>query len=320
MRAWVRRWASGRRARRWVAAFCLFVLTALAVDYFAYPYGSLLGGRSSNRGENGLWLRYTWYFSQYSRVEVVELGQRLAREQVRYAYFHVRSVLVDGRLKYRHAESADFNRRLHEADPKICSIAWVYVDGSVDLSNETVRRQMAEEASWLVHTCGFDGVQWDYEPCHSGDAGLLRLLEATRAALPGAFLSVATPTWFPWPVSGAGWTEEYFGEVGKRCDQIAVMCYDTGFVTPRSYAWLVGQQAERVPRAAGKCQVLLGLPTYEAGGRSHNPRAENLKIGLKAVRESDGVAGIALFADYTTDAAEWAWYERAWLGGEGVSR
>lgn len=310
----VRGWAAGRRARRWVAAFCLLVSTALVVDYFAYPYGNLLGGRSYNQGENGLWLRYTWYFGQHSAAEVVGLGERLKREQIRYAYFHVRSVLADGRLRYRHAEAADLNRRLHDMDPQLRSIAWVYVDGGVDLSQEAVRGRMVEEASWLVRLGGFDGVQWDYEPCRNGDAGFLRLLEATRAALPGAFLSVAAPTWFPWPVSGAGWSEDYFGQVGKRCDQIAVMCYDTGFVTPRSYAWLVGRQAARLPRATGKCQILLGLPTYEAGGRSHNPRAENLKIGLKAVRESGGVAGIALFADYTTDAGEWAWYERAWLG------
>jgi hypothetical protein len=58
---------------------------------------------------------------------------------------------------------------------------------------------------------------------------------------------------------------------------------------------------------------LLGLPTYHDGGGSHHPRAENLRIALKAVREANGVAGVALFADYTTDEAEWAWYERAWL-------
>lgn len=303
-----------RKGRRWVAGVCLLAAILSVIDYFGYPYGDALGGRSYSRGENGLWLRYTWYFGQHSETEDRELGRRLAWEQIRYAYFHVRSMLSDGRLKFRHPESVGLNRVLHEADPAICSVAWIYVDGSVDLTKEAIRRQMADEASWLVHTCGFDGVQWDYEPCPSGDEGFLKLLEATRGALPTAFISVAAPTWFPWPFGGQGWQESYFGEVGERCDQVAVMCYDTGFITPRAYSWLVGQQAMRIPRAAGKCQVLLGLPTYEAGGLSHNPRAENLRIALKAVRESGGVGGVALFADYTTDASEWEWYDRAWLG------
>jgi len=90
------------------------------------------------------------------------------------------------------------------------------------------------------------------------------------------------------------------------------MCYDTGFVLPRSYEWLVRRQAELIPRAA-RCEVLLGLPTYERGGPSHNPRAENLKIALKACRNSRGFSGVSLFADYTTDSSEWSWFQRAWL-------
>jgi spore germination protein YaaH len=197
--------------------------------------------------------------------------------------------------------------------PEVLPIAWIYVDGSVHLDEKAVRTKMIEEARWLVDTCGFRGIQWDYEPCDSGDKGLLALLEETRATLSQAHLSVAAPLWYPWPLGSVGWSEDYFRAVGKRCDQIAVMCYDTGFYTPHSYAWLVGEQAKRLPKAAAPAQVILGLPTYGPGLTSHNPRAENLKIALKAVREAPAVAGIALFADYTTDNEEWRWYERAWL-------
>lgn len=290
------------------------ILAALfLVDYWAYPYSSDLGGRSHNKGENGLWLRYTWYFGEKSDADIVELARDLTHRHIRYAYFHVRFIRKDGSLNFRKSESLTLTSRLRMVAPRVRPIAWVYVDGSVDLGDRTVRARMIKEATWLVQTCAFDGVQWDYEPCTSGNQGFLKLLEETRSALPRAHLSVASPVWYPWPLTSIGWTEQYFSEVGKRCDQIAVMCYDTGFYTPRSYAWLVREQAARLPKAAAPAQVILGLPTYGAGFRSHNPRAENIRIALKAVREGPPVPGVALFADYTTDSEEWAWFEKAWL-------
>jgi hypothetical protein len=302
----------------------VFITALLLIDYFAYPYGGALGGKSSNQGRNGLWIRYPWYFGEHSPAEALELANKLEKEQIRYAYFHVRFITKTGELKFRHPEAAKLTDSIHKVAPSVRLLAWVYIDGSVRVSDPKVRSKMVGEANWLIETCGFDGIQWDYEPCPDGDKGFLALLEDTRAswlAPPGArkpsqeskpILSVAAPPWFPWPFSGFGWSESYFAEVGKRCDQIAVMCYDTGFFLPRSYAWLVREQAARIPKAAN-CEVLLGLATYEDGLRSHNPRAENLKIGLKAARESNGFDGVAIFADYTTDEAEWRWYEQAWL-------
>lgn len=306
-----------QKRRKWprrIAIALVLILALSAVDYFGYPYGNALSGKSFDQGENGLWLRYTWYFGSHSSSEVDELCRRLTREQMRYAYFHVRFVQKDGHLRFHYPKSAQLTQQVHRAASGVKAIAWIYVDGDVPIGEPRIRAQMVGEAKWLVVTCGFDGIQWDFEPCPDGSKSFLALLDDTRSALPKAFLSVDAPTWFPWPAGGFGWSETYFGEVGKRCDQIAVMCYDTGFVLPRSYAWLVGQQAERIPKDAPMCQVLLGLPAYEDGGRSHNPRAENLQIALKAVRESGGVAGISLFADYTMDESKWAWYERAWLG------
>jgi hypothetical protein len=294
-------------------AFLVLLISLVTGDYFGYPYGRWLSGRSFNIGRNGLWLRYTWYFGEHSKPEVEAMAQRLDREQISYAFFHVRSIDRDGHLRFRHPESRLLTQTLRKTAPAVHPIAWIYVDGSVPIAQPRVRSAMSEEAKWLVAQCGFSGVQWDYEPCQDGDPSFLLLLDETRAALPRTFISVAAPTWFPWPLTGFGWSEAYFGEVGKRCDQVAVMCYDTGFVLPRSYAGLVSAQAERLPKAVGHCELLLGLPTYERGGSSHNPRAENLKIALKAVREGKPITGIALFADYTTDDAEWAWYDRAWL-------
>lgn len=189
-----------------------------------------------------------------------------------------------------------------------------------------MRKTMVSEAVWLVRKRGFDGVQWDYEICPDADSGFLLLLKETRAALPsGAILGAAVPMWMPVPFSRWGWSDEYPGKVAARCDQMAVMCYDSGFWLPRSYAWLVHRRAIHATQAASarnpRCRILLGLPTYGAAGLSHNPRAENVRNALKGAREGfadsqckrDTLAGAALFADYTTDSDEWSTWDSLWL-------
>ena len=53
------------RRRRWLLAGICMLLLLLLGDYFLYPLLAPMAGSRLNRGENGLWLRYTWYFGQY---------------------------------------------------------------------------------------------------------------------------------------------------------------------------------------------------------------------------------------------------------------
>jgi len=305
----------------------------LAIDYYGYPYGSFTNRPTANRGENGLWLRYTWYFGQRSDEDLRSLAKRLEQNQTLYAYFHVRSIQKDGSLRFRYREHArKLTSSLHRDAPRAKLIAYAYAANRhgegpmVDLTNSAVRRRMAQEAAWLVRECGFDGVQWDYEMCSDGEPGFLDLLEDTRGAMPkGSILSLATPVWYPWPLGSLGWSEAYYSKVAQHCDQVSVMVYDSGFLLPRSYAWLAHQEAVHVTRSVAQgnptCRVLLGIPTYGKGFPSHNPRAENIGIALKGVREgladssadSSVFAGVAPFADYTTDEHEWSIYRKIWL-------
>jgi hypothetical protein len=255
---------------------------------------------------------------------------------MRYAYCHVRHIEPDGRLAFRYRENAQrLAGELHRHLPSLDVLAWVYVGndrggGAVDIADTAVRRQMIEEAVWLVTECGFDGIQWDYEICPSGDQAFLDLLRETRVALPeGKMLSACTPMWYPrpWP-RGYRWETDYFSQVAANCDQLAVMCYDSALYLPRAYVWLVRQQAARVTRAVARgdpdCRVLLGVPTYGRGGASHHARAENIRMALKGVRE--GLAGslapppsfngVSIFADYTTDPDEWRDYMKLWVEAE----
>jgi spore germination protein YaaH len=200
----------------------------------------------------------------------------------------------------------------------------------VDISSTAVRRVMVEEARWLVNECAFDGIQWDYEICPDGDPDLLSLLQETRAALPPSkTLSVSTPLWAPSLPRrfGHGWSDEYFAKIAANCDQIVVMGYDSGIALPTAYAAFMRDQVTHVVRAASvsgnsECRVLIGVPTYAHGGLSHNARAENITTALRGVRagyaklspgERIFFAGIAPFADYTTQDHEWTIYRRGWL-------
>jgi len=334
--------AERRRRKRRLLGRILFVLLALVLlDYALYPHLPAPQAASGNRGENGLWLRYPWYFGRHSDQEAVALARRLEAQEIRYAYFHVRHITRDGSLRYRYpAEARRLLAVLRREAPEVKPVAWIFAGNvhrapglaEVDLANPEVRRRMVREARWLVEKCGFEGVQWDYEICPSGDPHFLALLRETRAALPrraasGAppLLGAATALWLPHPLRHWGWSEGYMAQVAGECDQIAVMGYDSGMYLPRAYARLIGLQVVHATRAAtaagGRCRVLLGVPTYTRGGASHHAHAENLRVALKAVRSGlaardarpEAFAGVALFADYTTQPEEWRTYEDLWL-------
>jgi len=321
------------RWRWWVGGVGVILLLVL-LDYIAYPRWAPMGGRSGNRGENGLWIRYTWYFGQYQEADLARLAGRLRQGQVRYVYAHVRYLRANGELKFHFPASARrLTAGLHRVAPGVKVLAWIYVGGEgehppVNLADPTVRAKAVREADWLVRTCGFDGVQWDYEICHNGDPRLVPLLRDTRAALPpGSLLSVCTALWYPAPVlRWYGWSEDYFAQIAPECDQLAVMAYDSGIYLPRGYVALMRRQVVHATRAAARtnphCRVLIGVPTYREGGPAHHARAENLRLALKGVREGladpqtnlSTFAGIAPFAEYTTTVADWREVERDWIG------
>lgn len=297
---------------------------------------------SFNRGENGIWLRYRWYFGEHSDAERERLLKRLAGSQMRFAYFHVRSTDSQGKLIYRYPENARrLNESIHRYLPGVKSIAWVYVPSryevsgvgsedakgtktGVDLSDRVVRQNLVDEAIWLVDTCGFDGVQWDYEFFPDKEPDFPVLLKETRATLgKAAFISVASPMWYPGTLWG--WSADYFGVIAKYCDQIAVMGYDSFFYLPRAYAWLMEMQVVKVCRAVSTsgsdCKVMIGIPVYDGGTAGHITHTENVVTAIYGVRKGLGKAGastrafqgIAPFAEYTMDKKEWEQYRKWWL-------
>src|SRR2546430_2321266 len=81
-----------KRARQIVARVLILLALLVVVDYFGYPYGAAPAGFAHNRGENGLWLRYTWYLGEHTDADVRAMCARLLRQEITFAYFHVRSI------------------------------------------------------------------------------------------------------------------------------------------------------------------------------------------------------------------------------------
>src|SRR5438876_710570 len=97
---------SREQRRRWLGRGLAFLLLLLIADYTLYPHLPRVGGRSHNHGQNGLWLRYWYYFGHRDNADVRRMTRRLKEEQIRYAYFHVRDITSQGKLRYHHIDAA----------------------------------------------------------------------------------------------------------------------------------------------------------------------------------------------------------------------
>jgi hypothetical protein len=71
----------------------------------------------------------------------------------------------------------------------------------------------------------------------------------------------------------------------------------------------------------------MGLPTYDETGLMHRGDVETLSnglfgviAGLRGLGAGGTFEGVALYAEWTTDAAEWAAYERIWRGRSAPTR
>ena len=65
----------------------------------------------------------------------------------------------------------------------------------------------------------------------------------------------------------------------------------------------------------------MGVPTYDETGVMHRAGVETpenailgIVAGLRGLGGGGTFEGVALYAEWTTDPAEWAAYERLWRG------
>ncbi len=292
-----------------------------------------------DRGENGLWMRRVWLHEARTEAEVRALAEALRARGITQLYPFLGPLGPEGRPGWRDGETVrpydpeivrNFFAALRRADPGMVALPWtggVY-PRDVPLEDPAFRARFAEAMAEVVRL-GAHGVQLNVEPMPTGHPDFLALIDAVRAAIgPDAILSLAAypPTTPLHPFPDVHWELDYASELCRRVDDMSFMAYDTAQTDRDVYAGLVATWTRELAGALptpeqGGCTWRIGLPAYEDDFLWHRPDVETLEVAIRGLREGlgegelpSGFRGVALYASWTLDAAEWATYDQQWRG------
>ena len=318
-----------------LALLALFAGGAFLV-YFAYAPVGDVAPHPFNHDRNAVWLEHRWLERPHTEAEMEALFTRLRSRGVAYAYPHVIPFDAEGRLPpHDRDQMRAFLAAVRRTAPDLRVLPWIgglrrgykrQRPGTVELGDLTQRQRMVAEARGLVDE-GFDGVHLNVEPVDDGNDEYLALLRALRTAVgPGRVLSIAAVR--PAPVGlprapNFAWSPDYYARVAATVDQIVIMAYDTALPTPSLYQryvrWATRSVAGALDARGAEARVLMGIPTYEPYGFMHRAGVETpenalagVVAGLRGLGAGGTFEGVALYAEWTTDEAEWAAYERVW--------
>ncbi|MFJ8492307.1 hypothetical protein ACIRBZ_28750 [Streptomyces sp. NPDC094038] len=326
-----------RKVGRWTLRVLLVLLlplliaeTALRINYAGDPKA---GTYSRNR--DALWLGHAWVDGRRTDADVTALAARLADTGIRDLYVHAGPLEHNGTLpKSAYPKARWLITAVHRKLPGVRVQAWLGDElapekpNAMHLEKEATRDAVVESTRQIV-AAGFDGVHFDLEPLHSGDRNYLALLDALRPATP--LLSVAAHQIDPLPafhsfwgtVTGhpKWWSQEYFGQVARRVDQIAVMSYDTMQPLQSLYGGYVAQQTslalEVTPTGT---DLLMGLPFYHENRFGHWAHAETVpaavrgvRLGLSRTDPDRATFGVALYVDFAATEDDWTSYRKDWV-------
>ncbi|WP_406061805.1 glycosyl hydrolase family 18 protein [Streptomyces sp. NBC_01077] len=311
----------------------LFGALALRVSY-----AGDLRDDAKTRDKDAVWLGHAWVDGRKKDADLAAFAARIKGTGIRDLYVHAGPLEHDGTLPAaRYPRAKWFIDAVHRTMPGIRVQAWLG-DVLATEGPDGLRLDKAESRAAVVTSArqildaGFDGVHFDLEPLLSDDTDYLSLLddlrELTRARK--AQLSIAAHQIDPLPgahsVNGAvtgrekWWSQEFFGQVARRVDQIAVMSYDTWMPLESLYGGYVAQQTslalEVTPEST---DLLMGLPFFHEDDLGHHENAETVEAAVRGVRLGLGRTdpdrarfGVALYVDFAAEEGDWAAYRAGW--------
>ena len=282
---------------------------------------------------NAIWIGHGWlgddaWFERKqadrtdfrSESKIAALFRRLADNKISIVYPHLCPARADGSIA--HCDHEQTERFLDLAGQSgIRVIPWVggvFGESACPADGEWRKRFVDSISELLNAHPRLAGVQVNIEPMPDGNTDFLTLLDELRAAIPGKTLSVAAyppPTaWHRFP--DVHWSPGYLRSVAGRCDQVAVMMYDTAIPLEKCYIGLMTRWTAQLTeslRSTG-CDLLLGIPAYEdAGVGYHHPRVENIISalrGISAAAPGEDIRGIAVYCEWEMNETKW----REWRG------
>ena len=314
-----------------IAAVLAVILGVPALCYLVWQPGS--GGPLPGFRGNAIWIGHGWlgddaWFERNHRdmaafrspEKISALFQRLADNRIRVVYPHLCPARPDGQIA-----ACDDAQTEHFLDLAakygIAVIPWIggVFGESARPADPLWRRNFIASVNELLRKHPrFAGVQINIEPMPSGNADFLLLLDQLRPTMNGKTLSVAAyppPTgWHRFP--DVHWQLSYMQMVSDRCDQLAVMMYDTAIPLEKFYTDLVIRWTRSAAGATGMsgCELILGIPAYEdAESGYHHPRGENISSalrGIAAAGRNESIGGIAIYCEWEMDDAKWREWQR----------
>jgi hypothetical protein len=325
----------------------LAILSAIVVLFtlracFVRPQTNF-AGEHFNRGQNAAWLGVEWSMEPHLDAEIAALAADLRDHQIDTIFVYVSYLKSNGEFNPTYDYAHDFVAVMNKIAPEIEVQAWLGVptlvppgtpggSGYIDLADEAVQNKIAEFSRLVVQDFRFDGIHLDAEPVVTGDPALLRVLEKIRAAIGvQSRLSIAgreiTPflpeadlivnRWFTW-------RGDYYREVARRVDQVAVMAYDSHAPFGFWYEQWVRHQVINLTNSlrGTTAEILIGIPTSEEYSSSHDPAVENMQTGLTGLlaglndldAQPERISGVAIYPYWDTSEDEWQTYSKLWLG------
>jgi hypothetical protein len=311
----------------------LAATTALRLEYQGSPAA---GGRT--RGHDAVWLGHAWVDGRRTAADLEDLRRHVAGTGVHDLYVHAGPLEHDGSLDPAlYPKAAAMIAGIHRVLPGVRVQAWLgdtIAHGGtpgLHLSEPAVRDRIRASAAQILDA-GFQGVHLDLEPVADGDTGYLRTLDEVHAltAARGAPLSVAVPQIDPLPHLHAvaylpfshpkWWSQGYFGQVARRCDQIAVMAYDTAMPASSLFGGYIAQQTALALEATPPgTDLLIGLPGFHTEDMGHHGYAETVPAAVRGVRVALGRhgggrqgVGVALYVDFHATESDWTAYREGW--------
>jgi len=305
---------------------------SLRVRYVGEPEA---GARTRNN--DALWLGHAWVDGRKTEADVTALARQLEGTGIRDLYVHAGPLEHDGSLPLSKVSPRArwFTSAMRAAAPDVRVQAWLGdivqpgKNPGMDLDDPAVRTRVVASSAAVLDQ-GFQGIHFDFEPVQSGSAGFLAVLDETRV-LTGKRdvpLSVAAaqlePLWrvnaLPLLLTGEGkwWSQDYFAEVARRVEQIAVMSYDTAMPLESLYGGYVAQQTQLALEATpASTDLLMGLPAYWESNPSHWGHAETVTAAVRGARLGLGNStrqtfGLALYVDFTATPEHWSAYRNGW--------
>jgi hypothetical protein len=307
-----------------------------ALVYFAYAPVGDSAAHPFNHDRNAVWLEHRWLERPHPEAEMEALFTKLRGRGIGYAYPHLIPFDASGQLPTHDREQLRaFLATARRVAPELKLLPWIgglrkgykrQRPGTIELADLTQRQRIVAEARGLVDE-GFDGVHLNVEPVDDDNVEFLALLRALRTAVgEDHVLSLAAIRPAPVGLSRApnfAWNPDYYARVAAIVDQIVIMAYDTALPTPSLYRryvrWAARSVAGALDASGSNARVLMGIPTYEPFGFMHRRGVETpenalvgVVAGLRGLGAGGTFEGVALYAEWTTDEAEWRVYERYW--------